>query len=106
MMALLTSIIDEKFRKNFCLFFILSSTIPMLFMIFLIFQYVIPVLTPNQTTGLRVIFTYGVLGMLVPVFLSFALGFFSVFSAGFASNADGMRLKTVSAHNPGKISTS
>jgi len=73
-MALLTSITNEKSRKNFYLFFILSSTIPMLFMIFLIFQYVIPVLTTSQTTDLMVIFTYGVLGMLVPVFLSLALG--------------------------------
>jgi len=73
-MAFLTSITNEKFRKKFFLFFILSSTIPMLFMIFIIFQYVIPVLMPSQTTDLRVIFTYGVLGMLVPVLLSLALG--------------------------------
>jgi len=73
-MALLTSITNEKFRKNFFLFFILSSTIPMLFMIFIIFQYVIPVLMPSQATNLRVIFTYGVLVMLVPMLLSLALG--------------------------------
>jgi len=73
-MALLTSITNEKFRKNFYLFFILSSTIPMLLMIFIIFQYVIPMLMPDQTTDLMVIFTYGVLGMLVPVLLSLAVG--------------------------------
>lgn len=74
-MAFLTSITNEKFRKNFFLFFILSATIPMLFMIFIIYQYVIPVLMPDQTTDLMVIFTYGVLGMLVPVLISLAFGF-------------------------------
>ena len=73
-MALLNSITHEKSRKYFYLFFILSSTIPMLFMIFIIFQYVIPVLMPDQITDLMVTFTYGVLGMLVSVLLSLALG--------------------------------
>ena len=74
-MALLTSIIHEKFRKIFLVFFILSSTVPMLFMIYIIFQHVIPVLTPDQTAELKSTLTYGVLGMLAPAILSFALGF-------------------------------
>ena len=74
-MAFLTSIIHEKFRKIFFVFFILSSTVPMLFMIYIIFQHVIPVLTPDQTADLKSILTYGVLGMLLPATLSFAMGF-------------------------------
>jgi len=71
---LFTSIIHEKYRRNFLVFFILSSTLPLLFMMFIIFQHVIPVLIPEQTTNLRPVFTYGVLIMLVPPFLSFVLG--------------------------------
>lgn len=69
-----TSIIYEKYRRNFLVFFILSSTLPLLFMMFIIFQHVIPVLTPEQITDLRPVYTYGVLIMLVPPFLSFVLG--------------------------------
>ncbi len=75
-MALLTSIIYEKYRQNFLVFFILSSTLPLLFMMFIIFQHVIPVLIPQQITELRPVYTYGVLIMLVPPFLSFVLGSF------------------------------
>lgn len=74
-MALLTSIVHEKFRKIFLIFFILSSTVPMLFMIYVIFQHVIPVLTPDQIADLKSILTYGVLVMLLPAILSFAMGF-------------------------------
>ena len=73
-MTFFTSIIHEKYRQNFLVFFILSSTLPLLFMMFIIFQHVIPLLMPEQLTDLRPVFTYGVLLMLVPPFLSFGLG--------------------------------
>ena len=73
-MALFTSLVHEKFRKNFFVFLFLSSTLPLLLLIFIIYQHVIPVIMPDQLNGLRVTFTYGVLVMLLPSFLSFALG--------------------------------
>jgi diguanylate cyclase (GGDEF)-like protein len=73
-MALFTSLMHEKFRKNFLIFLFLSSTFPLLLLIFIIYQHVIPVITPDQINGLRGIFTYGVLVILLPSFLSIALG--------------------------------
>ncbi|MDH3345379.1 MAG: GGDEF domain-containing protein [Desulfobacteraceae bacterium] len=73
-MAVFTSLMHEKFRKNFFVFLFLSSIFPLLLLIFIIYQYVIPVIMPDQINGLKGIFTYGVLVMLLPSFLSFALG--------------------------------
>ena len=73
-MEFLTSIIREKFKKNFLVFFILSSTLPLLLMVFIIFNHIVPVLLPEQITDLKTTFTYGVLVMLSPSFLSFFLG--------------------------------
>ena len=73
-MGFLTSITHEKFKKNFFVFFILSSTLPLLLMVYIIFDHVIPVLMPEQITDLKVTFTYGVLVMLLPPLLSFFLG--------------------------------
>lgn len=73
-MSFLTSIFDEKFKKNFFVLFILSSTIPLLLMICITYLYVIPMLLPEQITDLKTIFTYGVLVMLLPPLLSFILG--------------------------------
>ena len=73
-MALFTSLTHEKFRKNFFVFLFLSSTFPLLLLIYIIYQHVIPVIMPDQINGLRVTFTYGVLVMLLTSFLSFILG--------------------------------
>jgi diguanylate cyclase (GGDEF)-like protein len=73
-MALFTSLMHEKIRKNFFVFLFLSSTFPMLLLIFIIYQHVIPVIMPDQINVLMGTFTYGVLVMLLPSFLSFALG--------------------------------
>jgi diguanylate cyclase (GGDEF)-like protein len=73
-MALFTSLTHEKFRKNFFVFLFLSSIFPLLLLIFIIYQYVIPVIMPDQINVLNGIFSYGVLVMLLPSFLSFALG--------------------------------
>lgn len=73
-MALLTSIIQERFRKNFLVIFLLSSAIPLLVMIFIIYKHVVPILMPAQMTDLHAIFSYGMLVMLVPPFLSYVLG--------------------------------
>lgn len=74
-MGFLTSIIHEKFKQNFFVFFILSSTLPLLLMVFIIIKHVMPVLMPDQITTLKTTFTYGVLVMLLPPLLSFILGF-------------------------------
>jgi len=73
-MGFLTSIIHEKFKKNFFVFFILSSILPLLLMVFIIFKHVMPLLMPDQITALKTTFTYGVLIMLLPPLLSFILG--------------------------------
>lgn len=73
-MGFLTSMVHEKFKKNFFVFFILSSTLPLLLMVFITFNHVIPVLMPDQITDLKTTFTYGVLVMLLPSLLSFILG--------------------------------
>ena len=73
-MALFTSLMHENFRKNFFVFLFLSSTFPLLLLIFIIYQHVIPVIMPDQINDLKDTFTYGVLVMLLPSFLSFALG--------------------------------
>jgi len=73
-MTMLNSLIHEKFRKNFFVFLFLSSIFPLLLLIFIIYQQVIPVIVPDQINGLKDTFTYGVLVMLLSSFLSFALG--------------------------------
>ena len=74
-MAFLSSIFQAKFRRNFTIFYILSSTLPLLIMIFIIFQYVKPMLNEILLNDLNPIFTYGVLAMLIPSILSIALGY-------------------------------
>ena len=73
-MSFLTSIVHEKFKKNFFVLFVLSSTVPLLLMIFITYKYVIPELTPDQVNDLKTIFSYGVLIMLLPPLLGFILG--------------------------------
>jgi len=73
-MTMLNSLIHEKFRKNFFVFLFLSSIFPLLLLIFIIYQQVIPVIMPDQINALKDTFTYGVLVMLLSSFLSFALG--------------------------------
>ena len=73
-MSFLTSIVHEKFKKNFFVLFVLSSTIPLLLMVCITYLYVLPVLLPEQVTELKTIFTYGVLIMLLPPLLSFIMG--------------------------------
>jgi diguanylate cyclase (GGDEF)-like protein len=73
-MSFLTSIVHEKFKKNFFVLFVLSSTMPLLLMICITYLYVLPLLLPKQIAGLKTIFTYGVLIMLLPPLLSFILG--------------------------------
>jgi len=73
-MPLFTSLMHEKFRKNIFVFFFLSSIFPLLLLLYIIYQHVIPVLMPDQLNNLRGLFSYGILVMLLPSLLSFALG--------------------------------
>jgi diguanylate cyclase (GGDEF)-like protein len=73
-MAFLTSVVHEKFKKNFFIIFVLSSTIPLLLMVCITYIYVLPVLLPEQISRLETIFTYGLLTMLLPPLLSFMMG--------------------------------
>ena len=72
-MAFLTSITDRNFRRNFFVFFILASTLPLLLMILIIYHYVLPLLDQQQIDALRMTFTYGVVAMFLPSALGFLL---------------------------------
>ena len=92
-MALFTSLTHDKFRKNFFVFFFLSSTFPLLLLIFIIYQHVIPALMPDQINDLRGLFTYGVLVMLLPPFLGFALG--SIWISSIETISEDIKSKSV-----------
>ncbi|NQU02788.1 MAG: GGDEF domain-containing protein [Syntrophaceae bacterium] len=72
-MQLFGSLAQEKFRKLIFIFFVLSSLIPILIVIFIGINYVLPDLTPDQTDKLRSAFTYGLLIMFLFPSLSFFL---------------------------------
>ena len=74
-MKFLSSIFQSKFRRNFSVFYILSSALPLLVMIFIIFKYVVPMLDQTQLYDLNPIFAYGVIVMLIPSILSLGLGY-------------------------------
>lgn len=74
-MALLSSMFQTNFRRNFTVFYLLSSALPMLIMIFIIIHYVAPVLDDGHLRDLRPIFSYGVMVMLIPSILSIGLGY-------------------------------
>ena len=64
---------QEKFRKLIFIFFTLSSLLPILIIIFIGINYVLPNLTPDQTDTLRTAFTYGLWVMFLFPSLSFFL---------------------------------
>lgn len=72
-MAYLNSITNRNFRRNFLVFFALVSTLPLLMMIFVIYNYVLPLLYPQQIGGLRMTFAYGMVAMFLPSALGFLL---------------------------------
>ena len=74
-MKLLSSIFQANFRRNFTVFYLLSSALPLLIMVFVVYRYVIPMLDDIQLHDLSPIFTYGVLVMLIPSILSIGLGY-------------------------------
>ena len=74
-MARRFSIFEAKFRRNMAVFFTLSSVLPLLILIFFIFQYVIPLLNEIQLHSFNRVFTYGVTAMLIPSLLSIAMGY-------------------------------
>jgi len=67
------SLAREKFRKLIFIFFVLSSLLPILIVIFIGINYVLPNLTPDQTDKLRPAFTCGLWIMLLFSSLSFFL---------------------------------
>lgn len=70
-----SSIFESKFRRNITIFIILSSVLPLLILLFVIFQYVTPMLDQTQVQNFNPVFTYALLAMLVPSILSIALGY-------------------------------
>jgi len=75
-MKILTSLSVEKTRKQIMVFFFLSAILPLLILLYVIFNYVLPVLSPMQVETLSLVFTLCVLAMMgLPL-----LGFFLVHS--------------------------
>lgn len=73
-MKILTSLTVEKTRKQIMVFFFLSAILPLLMLLYFVFNYVLPVLKPEQVEALGLIFTLCVLVMMgIPL-----LGFFLV----------------------------
>ena len=67
------SITDERFRRVFVSFFLLSCMMPLLVMIFVIYRYTVPVLVPSQFEALRQVFNIGLSTVLVFQILGFFL---------------------------------
>lgn len=72
-MQIFGSLAREKFRKLIFIFFALFSLLPILIVIFISINYVLPDLTPDQTDKLRSAFTYGIWIMFLFSSLSFFL---------------------------------
>jgi diguanylate cyclase (GGDEF)-like protein len=72
-MQIFGSLGQEKFRKLIFIFFVLSSLLPILIVIFIGINYVLPNLTSDQTDTLRPVFTYGLCIMFLFPSLSFFL---------------------------------
>ncbi len=67
-----TSITQENFRKVFLINFTLSCLIPLLIILYLIYQHTIPVLTETQITRLTGVYDLGIIG----IFAIQVFGFF------------------------------
>ena len=72
-MHIFSSLAREKFRTLIFIFFALSSLLPILLIIFIGVNYVLPDLTPDQADRLRPAFVYGLWIMLLFPSLSFFL---------------------------------
>lgn len=72
-MNALRSLKGENFRRSVLACFVLSTIIPILIMLFTVFQYVLPRLTSGQIDDLIDPFTYAILGMFVVPLLGFVL---------------------------------
>ena len=70
-MGLTIKLSGEKSRKIFLLFFLLASLLPFLFLVFIIYHFVLPHLSPEQILKLRPTFTYGLLVLLIMPLISF-----------------------------------
>jgi two-component system cell cycle response regulator len=65
----LISLASERFRTTFLVFYMLSSLLPILLLIYISYRYVLPVLSPHQVEALRDVANYGLLVLLgVPFF--------------------------------------
>lgn len=74
-MQAFTSLNSESFRKTVLVFFAMSSLLPILILLFVLFQHVYPALTPDQAEYLMAPVTYGLVAIIgIPL-----LGFFLIF---------------------------
>ncbi len=74
-MPILSSILRANFRRTFIVIYLLSSALPILLMIFIVFRYIAPQLAESQLYTLNPVFGLGVLIMLIPSILGIGLGY-------------------------------
>jgi HD-GYP domain-containing protein (c-di-GMP phosphodiesterase class II) len=87
------SLTGEKLRRAFVVFFAMSSILPVLLVIIIVHNYVLPEITPGQVSQLKDVFAYGVSAMiLIPL-----IGFFlmSRWVSSLESIARGIKSKMV-----------
>lgn len=67
------SLTGEKLRRTFVVFFALSSVLPVLLVLIIVYYYVLPEMTPAQVSRLHDAFTYGVSAMILIPLIGFFL---------------------------------
>ncbi|MFH1982413.1 MAG: GGDEF domain-containing protein [Pseudomonadota bacterium] len=74
-MNMFVSLTNENFRRIFLSFYLLSCLLPMLIMLFIVYQYAVPALTPYQLEQLSGMFNIGTISILLIEVLGFSLLF-------------------------------
>jgi len=72
-MNLFVSLTDENFRRIFLTFYLLSCLLPVLIMLYIIYQHAVPVLVPHQVEQLAGMFNIGAISILLIQVLGFFL---------------------------------
>jgi PAS domain S-box-containing protein len=65
------SLAGKKLRRTFLVFFALSSILPILLVLIVVYNYILPDITPEQVSQLKDIFTYGLSAIILIPFIGF-----------------------------------
>ncbi len=67
------SLTGKKLRRTFLVFFAMSSILPILLAVIIVYNYILPDISPEQVSRLQDVFTYGVSAMILIPFVGFFL---------------------------------